>query len=101
MPECCDYFSTNNHATAFPGPHISVRVAFVMCVIVLVDDFTHLSHSITMTKTYCTVISQNTKASGHMCTRTQTYVPTANILMAGLTHNNLILIHPDCHDMQT
>lgn len=39
MPECCDYFSTNNHATAFPGPHISVRLAFVMCVIVLVDDF--------------------------------------------------------------
>lgn len=33
-------------------------------------------------------------------TQAQTYVHTANILMAGLTHNNLILIHPDCHDME-
>lgn len=40
MSECCDYFSTNNSATAFPGPHISMGLAYVMGVIDLVDDFT-------------------------------------------------------------
>lgn len=48
MPECCDYFSTNNHAIAIPGPHTLMRLAFLMCGFVLADDFTasiHIYHT--------------------------------------------------------
>lgn len=86
MPECCDYFSTNNHVTAFPRPHRSMRLAFVRCIIVLVSDFLHLDLFGTPSPFQNMFYSNIPRHESFLVTW-----HTAQILMAGLTHNILIL----------
>lgn len=104
MPECCDSSPTTQQATAIPGPHTSMRLAFLMCGFVLVDDFTasiHIYHTPSPWKSilYCNVPRHKSLWShAHQSTNICAQGKHVN---GGFDTQNVILIHPDCHDMQT